>query len=85
MSFSISEILVVLVIAVLVIKPEQMPDVAFTLGRVVSSIRKMFDKVKDEMNGIVDVMEKPAASAPTTNAEQATRVLEGDVIEKAHS
>lgn len=54
MNFSISEIVVILLIAMLVIKPEQMPEVAFTLGQFTKSIRKMFAKVKDEMNGIID-------------------------------
>lgn len=59
MNFSISEIIVILLIALLVIKPEQLPDVAFTLGRFAKSIRKMFDKVKGEMNGLIDSVEKP--------------------------
>jgi Sec-independent protein translocase protein TatA len=58
LSFSISEIIVVLLIALLVIKPEQLPEVALTLGRFVKSMRRMFDKVKDEMNGLVDSVEK---------------------------
>ena len=58
MNFSISEILVVLLIALLVIKPEQLPDVAFTLGRFAKSIKRMMNKVKDEMNGLVDSVEK---------------------------
>lgn len=59
MNFSISEIVVILLIALLVIKPEQLPDVAFTLGRFAQSMRKMFAKVKDEVEGIVDSVEKP--------------------------
>lgn len=59
MNFSISEILVILLIALLVIKPEQLPDVAFTLGRFTQSIRRMFAKVKDEMNGFIESVEKP--------------------------
>lgn len=59
MNFSISEILVILLIALLVIKPEQLPDVAFTLGRFTQSIRRMFAKVKDEMDGIIESVEKP--------------------------
>jgi len=57
MNFSISEIVVILLIAMLVIKPEQMPEVAFTLGQFTKSIRKMFSKVKDEMNGLIDSVE----------------------------
>ena len=59
MNISISEILVVLLIALLVIKPEQLPDVAFTLGRFAQSVRRLFAKVKDEMNGFIDSVEKP--------------------------
>jgi len=58
MNFSISEIIVILLIALLVIKPEQLPDVAFTLGRFVQSIRQLFTKVKDEMNGLIESAEK---------------------------
>jgi Sec-independent protein translocase protein TatA len=58
-NFSISEILVILVIALLVIKPDQLPGVAFSLGRFVKTMRTMFDKVKNEMNGIIDTVEKP--------------------------
>ena len=58
MNFSISEIIVILLIALLVIKPEQLPDVAFTMGKFAKSLRKMFGKVKDEMNGLIDAVEK---------------------------
>lgn len=59
MNFSISEIIVILLIALLVIKPEQLPDVAFTLGRFAQSLRRMMTKVKDEMNGLIDSVEQP--------------------------
>lgn len=58
MNFSISEILVILLVALLVIKPEQLPDVAFTLGRFTQTVRRMLGKMKDEMNGIIDSVEK---------------------------
>ena len=60
MNVSISEIIVILLIALLVIKPEQLPEVAFTLGRFVQSIRNMFAKLNDEMNGLIDTTQKPA-------------------------
>jgi len=60
-NFSLSEILVVLLIALLVVKPEQLPDVALSLGRFVKTMRGMFAKVKAEMNGFIDdVADKPA-------------------------
>lgn len=59
MNISISEIIVVLLIGLLVIKPQQLPEVAQTLGRLAKSIRAMFSKVKAEMNGFIDVADKP--------------------------
>lgn len=59
MNFSISEIIVVLLIALLVIKPEQLPDVAMSLGRFIKSFQRMFAKMKNEMNGFIDSIEKP--------------------------
>jgi Sec-independent protein translocase protein TatA len=61
-NFSISEIIVILLIALLVIKPEQLPEVALTLGRFAKSIRRLMTRVKDEMNGFIDVVEKPVES-----------------------
>lgn len=55
---SISEIIVVLLVALLVIKPEQLPEVAFTLGRFAQSIRRLFTKVKDEMHGFIESVEQ---------------------------
>lgn len=60
MNFSLSEILLVLLIALLVIKPEELPGVAHSLGKWLKSIRGMFDKVKDEVNGFIETVEKPA-------------------------
>ncbi len=59
MNISISEILVVLLIALLVIKPEQLPEVAVTLGRFAKAIQNMFSKVKGEMNSFIDSVDKP--------------------------
>jgi Sec-independent protein translocase protein TatA len=59
LNFSLSEIIVILLIALLVIKPEQLPDVALTLGRFAKTIRNLFAKVKGEMNGFIEAVEKP--------------------------
>jgi Sec-independent protein translocase protein TatA len=55
---SLSEIIVILLIALLVIKPEQLPDVAFTLGRFAQSLKRIVSKVKAEMQGIIDPVDK---------------------------
>lgn len=59
MSFSISELIVVVLIALVVIKPEQMPEVAMTLGRLTKTIRNLFKKVKHEMNDLIESADKP--------------------------
>lgn len=60
MNFSISEIIVIVLIALLVIKPEQLPEVAHTVGRFAQMIRRLFAKVKDDMNGLIESVEKPS-------------------------
>jgi Sec-independent protein translocase protein TatA len=64
MNFSISELMVILLVALLVIKPEQLPEVAFTLGQFTKSIRRMFTKVKDEMNGFIESVDNAADKKP---------------------
>lgn len=59
MNFSISEIIVILLIALLVIKPDQLPEVVYSLGKFLQSIRRMFAKLKEEMTGFIDSVEKP--------------------------
>lgn len=58
MNFSISEIIVILLIALLVIKPDQLPEVAHTLGRFAQTIRSLFSRVKNEVNGFIDSVDK---------------------------
>jgi Sec-independent protein translocase protein TatA len=73
-NFSISEIIVILLIALLVIKPEQLPDVAFTLGKFAQTLKRMFAKVKEEVSGLVDSVEIPTdfrAKVPADNVSQA--------------
>ena len=69
MNFSVSEMLVVLLIALLVIKPEQLPDVAFTLGRVAKTIKSLFSKVKAEMDGFIESVEKPNETKRDTSSK----------------
>ncbi len=49
MHISISEILVILIVALLVIKPENLPTAAFTAGRWLKWFRQTAVKIKQEM------------------------------------
>jgi sec-independent protein translocase protein TatB len=69
-NFSISEILLVLLIALLVIKPEQMPEVARTLGRLMKSVRGIFAKVKEEVSGLIDPADSISPSAGDKHEQQ---------------
>lgn len=54
MHISLSEILVILLVALLVIKPEHLPDAAFTLGRLIKWFRKTATKIKREIEEPLD-------------------------------
>lgn len=60
MGFSISEIIVILVVALLVIRPEQLPEVAYTLGRFAQTLRRLFGKMQHEVNGWMEALPEPA-------------------------
>jgi len=49
MHISFSEIFVILLVALLVIKPEHLPDAAQTLGRWIKWLRAATAKIKHEM------------------------------------
>jgi len=53
----ISEILLILVVALLVIKPEKLPGVAYTLGKWLKWVREATTEIKH-------AIEKPLTSAP---------------------
>ncbi|OGT47036.1 MAG: hypothetical protein A3E83_04115 [Gammaproteobacteria bacterium RIFCSPHIGHO2_12_FULL_41_20] len=55
---SISEIIVILLVAFLVIKPEQLPEVAFTLGRCMQWLRSSMGRVKGEVNAFIHAIEQ---------------------------
>lgn len=61
MNISVSEVLLVLLIALFVIKPEQLPEIAYALGRCARFLRRLFHKAKVDMQGLVDSVDKPKA------------------------
>ncbi len=58
MNISISEMLVVLLIALVVIKPEQLPSVVLHVGRFIKSLRGLFARVKEDMQSYIELAEK---------------------------
>lgn len=57
MNVSVSELLVVLLVALLVIKPDQLPEVAHALGKFTRMMRAMFAKIKNEMADVSKTVE----------------------------
>lgn len=55
MHISLSEILVILIVALLVIKPERLPEAARTLGRWIKWVRQTSQKIKHEMEKPLDL------------------------------
>lgn len=54
---TLSEIIVILLVALLVIKPAQLPEVAYTLARWIQWVRRSLGKVKGEMNTLMNSLE----------------------------
>lgn len=50
MNIHFSELLLILLVALLVIKPERLPEVAFKLGRFVHWVRHSISKIKTEID-----------------------------------
>ncbi len=62
MNISLSEILLVLIVALVVIKPEQLPDVAFKLGRWAKQFRTGMTKLRRELDGTVSQLSEEVVS-----------------------
>ena len=60
------EILVILVLALLVLGPERLPDAVRKVGRVVGEVRRMTSGFEEEMRSVVDLSSTDALS--TTEA-----------------
>jgi Tat protein translocase TatB subunit len=68
------EILVVAVVALIVFGPERLPDIARTVGRTASNLRRMASEVREEFEfGLDDDddLEPPASSRPRRRGAEA--------------
>ena len=55
---NISECMVILLVALLVIKPEQFPEIIYHVSRFIHSFRKCMIHIKEELKDIIDTLPK---------------------------
>lgn len=65
------EILVILLVALIVLGPKRLPDVARTLGKGLAEFRKATAGLTDELRGAQDLIEREAREAERTAREHA--------------
>lgn len=71
-----SEILIILVIALLILGPQEIPKIAKTLGRGMRELERAKNELKNSIQYEIDEQEsreakEPEKSAPAENAEEA--------------
>lgn len=87
MGFSMSELLILMVIGVIIFGPEDLPDIARTVGKFVFEIKKMFNDAtkdfkdattdfKDVTKDIKDVLDTPSNIINKTFDESVKPVLD---------
>lgn len=67
MGLSIAEIALIVVVALLVIGPKKLPDVAKSLGKGYGEFRKQFDDLKKSVDVSSTFDDAPATPAPSNN------------------
>lgn len=70
MSINLSEVLVVLVVALLVLKPEQLPGAAFKLGKWTKSLRGTMTKLRRELDGTVTQLSQEVSPEKSDNKNE---------------
>lgn len=65
------EILVILLVALIVLGPKRLPDVARTLGKGLAEFRKATAGLTDELRGAQDMIEREARDAERSTREHA--------------
>ena len=69
------EILVILVLALLVLGPERLPQAARTMGRWVAELRKLTGTLQAEMQDVVDEVMRPVNETATVATDSFTSTV----------
>ncbi len=62
------ELIVILVLALIVLGPKRLPEIARALGKGLREFRRTTDELKDEFHEVEEAIEKPSSS--TASAEE---------------
>jgi Tat protein translocase TatB subunit len=65
----VGELLVILLIALMVLGPDKLPDAARKMGNVMGELRRMSDGFQDQMRSAVNDVSRPPLEAVTKDAE----------------
>lgn len=72
------EVLVILVLALLVLGPERLPQAARTMGRWVREIRRVTGSLQSEMRDVVDEVMRPVNETTTVATQSFTSTFTSD-------
>lgn len=71
-----SEILIILLIALLVLGPKEIPKIARTLGRTMREFQRATDELKHTINSEIDLDEEKANTKPKENPVEETKMTD---------
>jgi sec-independent protein translocase protein TatB len=72
------EILVILLLALIVLGPQRLPEAARKVGNVVGEVRRMATGFQSEIKAAFDEVESAARATPTTSPQKAIAPMQAD-------
>lgn len=81
----VPELLVILVVALLVLGPKRLPEVAKALGKGLAEFRRATSDLTDELRGAQTMIEKEAREADRAARQASSRPLPTGVEQRAES
>jgi sec-independent protein translocase protein TatA len=81
----VPELLVILVVALIVLGPKRLPEVAKALGKGLAEFRKATSDLTDELRGAQTMIEREAREAERANRQKESRPTPSGVEERAEA
>lgn len=67
------ELLLILAVALIVLGPKRLPEIARTLGKGLAEFRRTTNELKEEWHHVEEDLERASAETPTDDASSLTR------------